>query len=116
MITLYGIASCDSCRKARKWLATAGIAHEWIDVRADGVDRDRLARWHAVLGTDSLLNKRSKIWRDFDEREREQALAEPVAVLVDHPTLIKRPILETGTDTLAGFSPARYETALAGPG
>jgi len=114
MIRLYGIATCDTCRKARQWLKTAGIDHEWIDVRADGVDRERLEQWRRALGADALLNKRSKTWRDFDADERESAQANPVAVLADHPTLIKRPVLETATNTLAGFSAARYEAALAG--
>lgn len=114
MIRLYGIPSCDSCRKARQWLNTAGIAHEWVDVRADGVSRERLDQWRNTLGDAALINKRSKTWRDFDDDARDRASADPVAVLVDHPTLIKRPILETDTDVLAGFSAARYEAALAG--
>jgi arsenate reductase len=61
-----------------------------------------------------LLNKRSKTWRDFDTEARECAEADPVAVLLAHPTLIKRPILETSSATLAGFSATRYEVALAG--
>lgn len=114
MIRLYGIDTCDSCRKARQWLATAGIEHAWIDLRRDGVSRETLEAWRDALGDAALINKRSKTWRDFDESARERALADPVAVLVDHPTLIKRPILETATATLAGFSAPRYEAALAG--
>ncbi|MES1951938.1 protein yffB [Salinisphaera sp. S4-8] len=114
MIRIYGIASCDTCRKARQWLSSAGIEHEWIDVRADGVARERLEQWRQALGDGALLNKRSKTWRDFDTQQREAAEADPVTVLIEHPTLIKRPILETPTDTLAGFSAARYEAALAG--
>ncbi|MES1941720.1 protein yffB [Salinisphaera sp. T5B8] len=114
MIRIYGIASCDTCRKARQWLSSADIDHEWIDVRADGVGRERLEQWRQALGDGALLNKRSKTWRDFDTQQREAAEADPLAVLIEHPTLIKRPILETPTDTLAGFSAARYEAALAG--
>ena len=114
MLALYGIATCDSCRRARRWLDRAGIDYQWIDVRADGVSRDKLDAWRDALGADALLNKRSKTWRDFDADERARAEADPVAVLAAHPTLIKRPILETPTATLAGFSDARYEAALAG--
>lgn len=114
MIRIYGIKTCDTCRKARAWLSQAGIAHEWFDLRDDGVDRSRLEEWRDALGDAALLNKRSKTWRDFDADARAAAEADPVPVLVEHPTLIKRPILETPTITLAGFSQARYETALAG--
>jgi len=113
-VSIYGIKTCDTCRKARQWLSNAGIAHDWVDLREDGVDRQRLEDWRAALGDDALLNKRSKTWRDFDSDQRAAAEADPVAVLVDHPTLVKRPILETATATLAGFSAARYEAALAG--
>jgi Spx/MgsR family transcriptional regulator len=114
MITLYGIKTCATCRRARRWLANAGIAHHWVDLRADGVDRERLENWCAALGAGALLNKRSKTWRDSDAGARDRAEADPVAVLLAHPTLIKRPILEMPTATLAGFSAARYEAALAG--
>ena len=114
MIRIYGIASCDTCRKARQWLSSAGIEHEWIDLRTDGIARERLEQWREVLGDAALINKRSKTWRDFDTKQRQATEADPLPVLVDHPTLIKRPILETPTTTLAGFSAARYEAALAG--
>lgn len=114
MTQLYGIGSCDTCRKARRWLATAGIDHGWTDLRRDGVDRARLERWRAALGDGALINRRSKTWRDFDADMRARIEADPVPALLDHPTLIKRPILETATDTLAGFSAPRYEAALAG--
>jgi Spx/MgsR family transcriptional regulator len=114
MITLYGLKTCDTCRKARQWLATAGIDYAWIDVRADGITRERLEAWQDALGAAALLNKRSKTWRDFDASQREATAADPIPVLLQNPTLIKRPILETGHETLAGFSLARYETALTG--
>lgn len=114
MIRIYGIKTCDTCRKARAWLTQAGVEHEWIDLREDGVDRSRLEAWRDALGAAALLNKRSKVWRDFDADTRAAAEADPIPVLVEHPTLIKRPVLETPTATLAGFSQTRYEAALAG--
>ena len=114
MIRLYGIPNCDSCRSARAWLANAGIDHDWVDVRADGVSRARLAQWRDTLGDDALINKRSKTWRDFDASARERTAADPIPVLAEYPTLMKRPILETSTAVVAGFSAARYEAALAG--
>ncbi|MES1925154.1 Spx/MgsR family RNA polymerase-binding regulatory protein [Salinisphaera sp. T31B1] len=114
MVALYGIHTCDTCRKARQWLDRAGIDYRWVDVRADGVDRARLRAWYETLGPDALLNKRSKTWRDFDGQQRQAAEREPVAVLGEYPTLIKRPILETSTTTLAGFSADRYAAVFAG--
>ncbi|MGB7754955.1 MAG: Spx/MgsR family RNA polymerase-binding regulatory protein [Salinisphaera sp.] len=112
MITLYGIKTCDTCRRARKWLDSSGVDYRWVDVREDGVTRDRLEAWRDALGDAALLNKRSKTWRDFDSDTRAATEADPIPVLLEHPTLIKRPILETDGDTLAGFSDTRYASAL----
>ena len=110
MTTLYGIKTCDTCRRARRWLDAAGIDYRWIDLRTDGITRERLEAWRETLGDAALINKRSKTWRDFDADARAAAERDPVPMLVAHPTLIKRPILETDAETVAGFSEARYQT------
>lgn len=112
MTTLYGIGSCDTCRRARHWLDSAGVAYRWVDLREDGIERVRLEAWRDALGKAALLNRRSKTWRELDTDARAAPEADPVPVLVEHPTLIKRPILETAMATLAGFSVPRYEAAL----
>lgn len=112
MVTLYGIKTCDTCRKARQWLEDSGVEYAWVDMRDDGVSRESLESWRAALGDAALINKRSKTWRDFDLDQRAATEADPIPVLAEHSTLIKRPILETSRDTLAGFSAARYDTAL----
>lgn len=114
MPTLYGIKSCDTCRKARQWLDQADIGYDWIDLREHGVTRQRLNAWREALGDAALINKRSQAWRDLDEPARAAVGSDPIPVLVEQPTLVKRPILETACDTLAGFSAARYEAALTG--
>ena len=113
-ITVYGIPNCDTCRKARQWLAGAGVEHTFVDVRREPPTSERLAAWRSALGDTTLINKRSKTWRDFDDTTKCATEADPLPVLAEHPTLIKRPILETPTATLAGFSAARYEAVIAG--
>ena len=105
-MTLFGIKSCDTCRKARKWLDEQGISHEWRDLREDGVDRARLERWITSLGPDQLVNRRSTTWRGLNEGTRNQAMDADscVDVLAEHPTLIKRPVFETGERVLVGFN------------
>lgn len=82
---LYGLKSCDTCRKALKLLDGA----EFVDVRADGMPADVL---EAALGQfgEALVNTRSTTWRGLPEAERARA---PAALLVDHPTLMKRPLI-----------------------
>lgn len=111
-IRLYGIATCDTCRRARRWLDEQNVMYEWIDVRKSPPATARLEAWRDALGDAALINKRSRTWRDFDAARRQAAIDAPVSVLPEHPTLLKRPILETGRDTLAGFSPERYAAAL----
>ncbi len=105
---LYGIKSCDSCRKARKWLDEQGRAPAWHDLREDGIDADTIDRWLAAVGTETLVNRRSTTWRGLDEDERARAMDENTAasLLAQQPTLIKRPVIESGGRILVGFDAA----------
>lgn len=113
--TLYGLQNCDTCRKARQWLSNAGIPHEFVDVREDGVATSRLADWVHNEGWQTLLNRRSRAWRELPESERTNLNDDKaLALMRQHPTLIKRPVLELDTGLIVGFSTARYEVAVAG--
>lgn len=113
MITLYGIKTCDSVRKARRWLDDHSLAYEFYDFREQGVDPFQLRLWAKEFGWQALLNKRSKTWRDLPEQTKnniDEALA--FAVMEDQPTIIKRPILETERIQLLGFSDKNYRQYL----
>lgn len=113
MITVYGLRNCDTCRKARKWLQSQGIEHRFHDVRADGLERATLGRWVAALGWETLLNRRGTTWRQLPESERGPLTPESAtALMLAHPSLIKRPVFDTGGHYLVGFSKAE-QTALA---
>jgi len=109
VLTIYGIVNCDSCRKARKWLEQHGTTYRFHDLRADGLDRGMLERWAKAAGWQSLLNTRSTSWRalpqdarsDVDERKS-------ISLMLEHPTLVKRPVAELGQTVLVGFSADRY--------
>ncbi|SMX22657.1 arsenate reductase family protein [Boseongicola aestuarii] len=90
MAVLYGIASCDTCRKARKSLENSGLGVEFRDVRAAPLSGDEIARFLAEFGG-SLLNTRSTTWRGLSESERGGA---PETLIAAHPTLMKRPVIE----------------------
>lgn len=103
MTRLYGLKNCDTCRKALKTLEEV----EFVDVRADGVPQEVLERAFEQFGK-ALLNTRSTTWRGLDEAEREQP---PLALLVAHPTLMKRPLIERDGALYLGWS-AQTQTAL----
>lgn len=111
-ITLYGIKNCDSVKKARTWLANENIDYHFHDFRTDGLDGQQVQVWLNELGLE-LINKRSTSWKALDEKTRETlSLDTAIELILAQPTLIKRPLLDTGTQRLIGFSEARYGDAL----
>ena len=95
-LTLYGLKTCDTCRKALKALPEA----EFVDVRADGVPQEVLQAALAQFG-DALVNTRSTTWRGLSEKERARPSLE---LLRDHPTLMKRPLIARGDTFHLGWS------------
>ena len=109
MLTIYGIPSCDSCRNARKWLTERGVDHQFHDLRADGLDLAMLERWSRALEWQTLLNTRSLTWRKVPEVDRAELNSNrALALMLDQPTLVKRPVLETDDIVVVGFSPDNY--------
>ena len=101
----YGLKSCDTCKKAQKALAAAGVAFDVIDVRADGVDEADLTAWLAEVGDEVLVNRRSTTWRGLDDAAKAAASGpEAAALLAAHPTLIKRPVIVTKDAVHVGWS------------
>ena len=114
-VQLYGIANCDTVRKARVWLDGQGVAHDFHDYKKAGVDTARLANWADRAGWEVLLNRAGTTFRklpdgDKVDIDRDRALA----LMVAHPSLIKRPVLERGDTLLVGFKPDTYTATLDG--
>ena len=108
-ITLYGIKNCDSVKKARAWLDARQLQYRFHDYRVDGLDAALLSSFIDKLGVASILNQRSTSWRQLSDEQR-QDLTEDKAkqLMLEVPTLIKRPILDDGRQLLVGFSPELY--------
>lgn len=100
---LYGLKTCDTCKKALKALEAAGHDVTFVDVRADGVSQAQLADWSAAHGA-ALINTRSTTWRGLDEAARARADTDPVGLLAEHPALMKRPVIVTGAASHLGWS------------
>ena len=110
MITLYGIKNCDTVKKARKWLEEHGIDYRFHDFRGDGLEEETVQAWLDELGWPNLVNKRSTTWQALDEQMREHMdTSSALAAIMEHPTLIKRPLLDTGHERHTGFSVANYQ-------
>ncbi len=99
---LFGIPTCDTCRKARKALEAAGKTVEFRDVRAAPLSDAERAAFLDSFG-EALINKRSTSWRELSEEARAAA---PDALLAQHPTLMKRPVLQEGAERTLGWDKA----------
>ena len=108
-LTVYGIPNCDTVKKARTWLADQGIDFRFHDLRKDGLDRATVETWLEYVPADKLLNRRGTTWRKLPEAEQARADSDLAGLLVDHPSLIKRPVIVGGASILVGFTPAERE-------
>ena len=97
---LYGLKNCDSCRNAIRQIRASGQEITLIDVRVDGVSPNDLARFYAEFG-DALVNTRSTTWRGLSETERTEP---PLELLAKHPSLMKRPVIDTGKSLTLGWT------------
>ena len=109
MTTLYGIKNCDTVKKARKWLEENNIATQFHDFRVDGLNRQQVQAWADQAGWETLLNKRSTTWKQLDAGLRDTIDANSaIDAMVEHPALIKRPILERAGTIQVGFKAEQY--------
>ena len=111
-VQLYGLANCDTCRKARNWLARFSIAHDFIDYRENRVDAATLKAWATQLGGwDGLINRASTTWRNLlPTRKNPGSDAEWQLLLKEYPQLIKRPVTVTDDGVVTvGFKDAAYK-------
>ena len=110
-ITLYGIANCDTVKKARTWLQQQGREAQFHDFKKAGVPEDRLDAWLAAAGWERVLNREGTTWRKLDEASRESVIdaASARQLLLAHPSAIKRPVVEwpSGAVTV-GFDAADW--------
>lgn len=104
MLQIYGIKTCDTCRKALKWLKENNIEYQWHDLREAPLVRETVKTWLDAVGDKVLVNRRSTTWRQLPAESR-AALTSPSAVdlLLANPTLIKRPIFVRGGEVRVGF-------------
>ena len=109
MLTVYGIKSCDTCRRARNFLTEKNIEFRFHDVRDDGLDIQMLERWSGRIDWQRLLNRQSLTWRKIPEVDRnDMSRDKAFAAILDAPTLIKRPVLEHPGFFAVGFSEKRF--------
>ena len=107
---VYGIRNCDTVRAALKWLDARGVPHTFHDFRKDGLDEAELRRWLASDHAALLVNRRSATWRGLSDEQKSAAGEDPAPLLLEHPTLVKRPVITDGVSVVSvGFAPDMLE-------
>ena len=110
MVTLYGIKNCDSVKKAKHWLEAHAVDYRFHDFRVDGLQQQLLDEWLRQVEYDVLLNKRSRTWKELTGEQRENIQQKKaLRLMLEHPTLIKRPVIDTGSALMVGFTESRYD-------
>jgi len=110
-VHMYGIPNCDTIKKARKWLAEHDIVYTFHDYKKEGVDTALLQTWCEQVGWEVVLNKRGTTWRRLSDDDKQAVNENNVqALLCEHSSMIKRPVLVVGKDIVVGFSTTTYET------
>jgi len=111
-VTIYGIKNCDTMKKARSWLDARGVVYAFHDYKAAGIERGMLEAWVREVSWETLLNRAGTTFRKLAENDK-NGLTERKAVtlMLDQPSMIKRPVLDVGGKLLVGFKPDLYERA-----
>lgn len=112
-VTIYGIKNCDTMKKARTWLDDHGVRYEFHDYKASGIDAPRLKKWVDEAGWETVLNRAGTTFRKLPDADK-AGLTErkALALMLAQPSLIKRPVLETGGKLLVGFKPEAYADSM----
>ena len=102
--TLYGISTCDSCRKAKKWFDAQEIEYTWVDTRKKPPTKDQITRWVTTLGNKVMLNTSGGSYRALGEEKKTWSDNQWIEAFSEDPMLLKRPLIERGDTALStGF-------------
>ena len=108
-IKLYGIRNCDTVRKAIKYLDVNDIRYQFIDYRKNPISLEKLQTIVSIVGWENLINRRSTTYRSLSEKQKKNINYD---LVLNYPTLIKRPVLISEDKVLVGFSEKKYATII----
>lgn len=114
IIRVYGIPNCDTVKKARAWLTAQGLDYEFHDFKKQGVPADKLPSWMQAVGWEKLTNRQGTTWRKLDPTLQSSVVdaASAARVLQEHPSAIKRPVVEWADgDITVGFNAENWQAA-----
>jgi Spx/MgsR family transcriptional regulator len=108
--TMFGIKNCDTIKKARKWLEAENIDFSFHDYRVDGINEEMIRTFISELGVEAVVNKRGTTYRQLSDEQKESLNSDTaIALLLESPAMIKRPLLIHNDQYFLGFKPAQYQ-------
>ena len=111
-ITIYGIKNCDTMKKARAWLDERGVPYYFHDYKVAGIDSTTLENWCRQVGWEVLLNRAGTTFRALPDKDKQHIdEARAIELMVENPSMIKRPVVDHDGALIVGFKPERYEVA-----
>jgi len=112
-VTIYGIKNCETMKKARSWLEGHDVGYTFHDYKVQGIERTRLEGWVREFGWEALLNRAGTTFRKLPDADK-AGLTEKkaIALMLDQPSMIKRPVLDVKGKLIVGFKPETYDQAL----
>lgn len=111
-ITVYGIKNCDTMKKARAWLEARGVPYYFHDYKAAGIDTTTLENWCRQVGWEVLLNRAGTTFRALPDKDKQHIdEARAIELMVENPSMIKRPVIDKDGELIVGFRPEAYEAA-----
>jgi len=107
---VYGIPNCHTVKKAAGWLKVNEVDYEFYDFKKNGITKEKLKEWVKIAGWEKLVNKRGTTWRTLTKEEQEKVTnaKAAIALMLEKPSIIKRPVIETGGRLWVGFDEAQY--------
>ena len=111
-LTMFGIANCDTGKRAKDWLTQRGIGFAFHDYKKAGIDRTLLEGWVAEHGWEVVLNRAGTTFKKLPDSDKTNLDArKAVDLMIAQPSMIKRPILDLDDRRIVGFKPEIYELA-----
>ena len=108
-VTIHGIKACDTMKKARAWLDSHGVAFNFHDYKSEGIAKEKLKAWSDELGWETLLNRAGTTFRKLPDADKDGLNEKKaLALMLEQPSMIKRPVLDLGSKRLVGFKPDVY--------
>lgn len=105
-VAVYGIPNCDTTKKALNWFKENKVAFAFHDYKQEGISKAKLEAWCKKIGWETLFNKRSTTWRELSEAEQKKVIDQTTAIkiMLEHNSIIKRPVIEIGEKLIIGFN------------